>query len=113
MGHGWKRWRRNLASLLASAVAAPAASGSLVAQEVADFDIERAYQADSTLYEPFRVGETRPLAEALRAGDADPLTSVLVIEHPRAGRLALVTDQMAYHHVAQGEIAGEPWMVSF
>ena len=25
----------------------------------------------------------------------------------------LLTDQMAYHHVAQGDIAGEPWMVSF
>jgi hypothetical protein len=35
------------------------------------------------------------------------------MDHPEAGRLALVTDQMAYHHVAQGEIAGEPWMVSF
>jgi hypothetical protein len=26
--------------------------------------------------------------------------------------LALLTKQMVYHHVAQGEIAGEPWMVS-
>ena len=113
MGHGWKRWRRILASHLAPAVAIAAASSSLLGQDAADFDIERAYQADSTLYAPFRVGETRPLAEALSTGDVDPLTSVLVMEHPRAGRLALVTDQMAYHHVAQGEIAGEPWMVSF
>jgi len=28
-------------------------------------------------------------------------------------KLALVTRQMAYHHVAQGELAGEPWMVTF
>ena len=27
--------------------------------------------------------------------------------------LALSTMQMSYHHVAQGELAGEPWMVSF
>ena len=27
--------------------------------------------------------------------------------------LALVMDQMAYHHVAQGDMMGEPWMVSF
>jgi hypothetical protein len=34
------------------------------------------------------------------------------MDHP-AGRLAFLTDQMAYHHVAQGEMNGEPWMVSF
>lgn len=39
-------------------------------------------------------------------------TRVLIMEHSK-GRLALVTDQMAYHHTAQGEIDGEPWMVSF
>lgn len=39
-------------------------------------------------------------------------TRVLIMEHSK-GRLALVTDQMAYHHTAQGEIEGEPWMVSF
>lgn len=27
--------------------------------------------------------------------------------------LALVSSQMSYHHVAQGEMAGEPWMVTF
>jgi hypothetical protein len=26
--------------------------------------------------------------------------------------LALLTKQMIYHHVAQGEMSGEPWMVS-
>ena len=34
------------------------------------------------------------------------------MEH-HAGRLAFVMDQLAYHHVAQGELRGEPWMVSF
>jgi hypothetical protein len=34
------------------------------------------------------------------------------MEHP-AGLLAFLTDQMVYHHVAQGETNGEPWMVSF
>ena len=27
--------------------------------------------------------------------------------------LVLVSSQMAYHHVAQGEMEGEPWMVTF
>jgi hypothetical protein len=34
------------------------------------------------------------------------------MEHD-AGALALLTQQMSYHHLAQGEMAGEPWMVSF
>ena len=27
--------------------------------------------------------------------------------------LVLVSSQMTYHHVAQGEMEGEPWMVTF
>jgi hypothetical protein len=27
--------------------------------------------------------------------------------------LVLVSSQMSYHHVAQGEMEGEPWMVTF
>ena len=56
--------------------------------------------------------EAADLADALDdravAGDA----GVLVIE-VAGSKLALVTRQMAYHHVAQGELAGEPWMVTF
>lgn len=89
------------------------ASGALPGQEAADFDVERAVRYDSTVYVPFRVQNPRPLITALEGGELHPQTSLLVMDHPAAGKLALVTDQMAYHHVAQGEIAGEPWMVSF
>jgi hypothetical protein len=81
--------------------------------ESGEFDIERAFLHDGSRFEPFLVEETRSLAEALAEGRIDDDTSLLVMEHPDAGRLALVTVQMAYHHVAQGEIAGEPWMVDF
>jgi hypothetical protein len=39
-------------------------------------------------------------------------TELLVFE--RGGlRRALVLQQMAYHHLAQGELAGRPYLVSF
>ena len=50
--------------------------------------------------------------EALASGDVREDTPVLVMEGA-TGVLALLTRQMCYHHLAQGEMAGEPWMVSF
>ena len=81
-------------------------------RSAADFDISRAWLRDTTMFEPFRVTETRPLRDALADGEIGEDTPLLVVEHD-AGKLALLTTQMAYHHVAQGEMAGEPWMVSF
>ena len=109
----WRRWKRALTALTGLPIVSLLASGALQGQEAADFDVDRAYQVDSTVYAPFRAETTRPLLRALEEGELDGQTSLLVMDHPEAGRLALVTDQMAYHHVAQGEIAGEPWMVSF
>ena len=77
-----------------------------------DFDIDIARIGVGSRFEPFRVSETEPLRDAMSAGKLQGDTRVLVLDHP-AGVLAFLTDQMAYHHVAQGEIDGEPWMVSF
>jgi TPP-dependent indolepyruvate ferredoxin oxidoreductase alpha subunit len=85
---------------------------SVVNAGSADFDIDRAMVAEGTSYEPFVVEETRPLREALREGIVQNQSRVIVMDHGK-GQLALVVDQMAYHHAAQGEIMGEPWMVSF
>jgi hypothetical protein len=95
----------------ATAVAFP---GLAAAQHPAarEFDIGRAWIVDSTIFVPFRVTSTTPLKEARSKGLVDDATAILVLEHG-ATRLALITSQMAYHHVAQGDIAGEPWMVSF
>lgn len=76
------------------------------------FDMDVARIGTGSRFSPFLVTETEPLAEALDAGRLQDDTRVLVMEHP-AGYLAFLTDQMAFHHVAQGDIAGEPWMVSF
>lgn len=77
----------------------------------AKFDITR--MADSEgLFETFNVTVTQPLRQALAAGTVREDTRVLVTE-TAAGRLALLTDQMAYHHIAQGQAAGKDWMATF
>jgi hypothetical protein len=110
---GSRRLKRTLACFAGLPIASVLATGTLPGQQAVDFDLGRAYQMDSTFYAPFRVETTYPLVRALKEGELDEQTSLLVMDHPEAGLLALVTDQMAYHHVAQGEIAGVPWMVSF
>ncbi len=76
-----------------------------------DFDIDIA-RIGGGRFEPFVVSETELMRDAMSAGKLQKDTRVLVLNHP-AGLLAFLTDQMTYHHVAQGEIDGEPWMFSF
>ncbi len=85
---------------------------SAVSGQDSDFDIDVARLGVGSRFEPFRVSESEPLRDAMSAGKLRGDTHVLVMDHP-AGRLAFLTDQMVYHHVAQGDINGEPWMVSF
>lgn len=78
----------------------------------AGFDIDRAYIGVRPLFTPLRDPVFGQLRDARGAGQVADDTPILVFE---AGgeTLALVTSQMTYHHVAQGEMAGEPWMVTF
>jgi len=85
---------------------------SPVSAQSDEFDIDIARVGVGGRFKPFRVTETEPLQAAMSANKLQGDTRVLVMEHP-AGRLAFLTDQMVYHHVAQGETNGEPWMVSF
>jgi hypothetical protein len=76
------------------------------------FDPERAIFFAEPNFTPWRDPDWRPLRDALEARDIAEDTPVLVFE--AGGRtLTLVSSQMSYHHVAQGEMAGEPWMVTF
>ncbi len=63
-------------------------------------------------FDPFRDPEFESLRDAMSAGEVEEDTPVLAFE---AGGevLVFVTEQMAYHHVAQGTMKGEPWMVTF
>ena len=79
-----------------------------------DFDVTRAHLSDKDDFKPFYVKQSHLLAlqAALASGKVNADTELLLLDHPQEA-LALVKGQMAYHHVAQGEIAGEPWLVSF
>ena len=74
-----------------------------------EFDTERASLKRPDYFQRFRIPtEATPLTNT----KLGPETSLLIVE--RGGqRRALLLHQMAYHHVAQGELAGEPYLVSF
>lgn len=80
--------------------------------EAATFDPDRAIISDTPMFDAFYPKSTTHLADALDARVVQDDTGVLVLD-VSGQKLALVTRQMAYHHVAQGELAGEPWMVTF
>ncbi|MCH7490740.1 MAG: DUF3179 domain-containing protein [Gemmatimonadetes bacterium] len=76
------------------------------------FDTNRAIFWKAPNFVPLRNPEWRPLSDTRRGGDVSDDTPVLVFE-AGGSTLVLVSSQMAYHHVAQGEMNGEPWMVTF
>ena len=76
------------------------------------FDINRFSNTIESYFHSFYVTETKSLQEVLSAGVIKPDTQVLVTE-TAGGSLALLTEQMAYHHVAQGVSNGKPWMATF
>ncbi len=78
----------------------------------AAFDPTRVITAGGGLIRPFRVRETRPLSDVLKTGEIRADTPVLVVERG-GGAIVLLTSQMSYYHVAQGELAGKAWGVFF
>ncbi len=63
---------------------------------------------DKFLFRPFEVKETRPLSQT----QIDPDRDVLVAEIAN-GVIVLDKAQMSYYHTAQGQLAGQPWLVCF
>lgn len=81
-------------------------------QTAADFDEGRALLTDQPMFDAFYPSEFESLASAKRSGRVTDDTALLVFQR-KGTTLALLTMQMSYHHIAQGELEGEPWMVSF
>ena len=76
---------------------------------VETFDASRARLSKPDIFKRFRVpDEGRPLAELKWSEDQD----ILVLERGDQ-RLAFLVSQMTYHHLAQGKLAGQPYLVSF
>ncbi len=88
------------------------AEGQEQMRQVPGFEPGRAILSDVWGFDPFPVTTTEPLEAALEDGRVGEDTAVLLLRRGNT-RLALLTGQMSYHHIAQGELEGEPWMVSF
>ena len=76
------------------------------------FDTGRAIFWAEPNFTPLRDPEWQSLQDVRRAGRVTDETTVLAFD-VGGEKLVLVSVQMAYHHVAQGEMEGEPWMVTF
>jgi len=76
------------------------------------FDISRFALTAVGTFETFYVKETYPLKKVLDEGRVAADTRLLVTT-TAAGRLALISDQMTYHHIAQGRARNKDWMATF
>jgi hypothetical protein len=115
---------------LCLAVLGVATAGTLVAQEMssaqvistplelpkgpgtAGFDISRLNSENYGAFEPFYITDTQPLKTALDEGKVAQDTRLLVTD-TAGGKVALLTDQMVYHHLAQGRDGGKDWLATF
>ncbi len=96
----------------AALVAVSETEGEGETKRVVGFEPGRAILDDAWGFDPFPVTAMEPLEDALADGKVGEETGVLLLRRGDT-RLALLTEQMSYHHIAQGELDGEPWMVSF
>ena len=109
-------WRRAIASLATIAALATLFPIPAVSQEPArqpdpvdlpkgpakpGFDITRFANVANGTFVTFYVTSTEPLRDVLKAGRVAEDTRLLVTD-TATGRLALLMDQMAFHHSAQG-----------
>ena len=75
------------------------------------FDITR-FATNGGIFKTFYVEQTEPLQKVLQAGRVANDTPVLVTT-TAGGNLALLTEQMVFHHLAQGRAGGKDWMAAF
>lgn len=77
-----------------------------------DFDINRFSTVGAGWFKTFYVDNTQSLQSALESGTVKGEMMVLVLE-TGDGKLALLADQMAFHHIAEGTAGGRDWMATF
>jgi hypothetical protein len=78
----------------------------------AGFDITRFANVANGTFVTFFVTGTEPLRDVRKAGRVVDETRLLVTE-TAAGPLALLMDQMAFHHSAQGRAGDKDWLATF
>ena len=87
-------------------------SQSAISQTAATFDINRYSTAGAGTFETFYVEQTQSLQAVLDSQIVTGDTEIMVT-NTATGNLALVRDQMAFHHIAQGTADGLAWMATF
>lgn len=83
-----------------------------LSQTATTFDINRYSTFGEGFFETFYVDVTQTLQSALDAGLITDDT-MLLVTNTASGNLALIRDQMAFHHIAQGTADGKDWMATF
>jgi hypothetical protein len=84
--------------------------GESIVLQAEAFDEKRVIRDNH--FQRFDVDDVVPLQSLLQRNRVKPTDEVLIVE--RAGkRLAFSLYQMTYHHVAQGELAGQPFILAF
>ncbi len=74
-----------------------------------EIDRSKTKVSQSWQFEPFQVPDKGiPLKEL----DMSPDMELILFER-NGQRRVLVMREMAYHHIAQGTLAGEPYLISF
>ncbi|MEM9775178.1 MAG: hypothetical protein AAF902_11405 [Chloroflexota bacterium] len=74
-----------------------------------NFDTERAALGGKPIFQPLIVERNvQPLQEAKLSNNAQILTA-----ERNGQKIAFLIRQLSYHHLAQGKLAGEPYLVSF
>jgi len=76
------------------------------------FDIDRFSNFGNGWFETFYVEEPEWLRTVLDEGRLEPATRVLVFD-TADGKLALLQEQMSFHHLAQGTAGGKDWLATF
>lgn len=68
---------------------------------------------ETLMFTPFTVEHTESIGSVLERRALPPDADLLVAVREEDRVIALSRKQMAYHHVAQGQLDGEPWVVFF
>lgn len=76
------------------------------------FDPEKAMLKDKSFFKPFNVKQFQDADELIQKGKINANEEILVFEVD-GDYYGLKHIQMIYHHIAQGTIKNEPFMVSF
>jgi hypothetical protein len=79
---------------------------------MADFDVKRARLNTKDSFQRFEVRSSELAAKAVKGKKVRETDEILILQR-NGHQLAFSVFQMAYHHIAQGELAGEPYLVAF